>query len=207
MTGLMNATKDVVALNESWPGSTQAQPAGQNELPAGTPLRGGLDLLVAHTGVFAVGDFAGTWNVPPPISAHSYAERGGTRHRRTHLSRVRPEFGEGHRGHGDAQRQWHGDAGAEYGIYRGQCGVCDDGAGCHDEHDERCGDRGEREHRAAGVLGTVPAELTVLVKTSGVYAKSDVVGVAWTMDSALGRGRLPLPRAARWRERCWGWMA
>jgi len=63
MTGLMNATKDVVALNESWPGSTQAQPAGQNELPAGTPLRGGLDLLVAHTGVFAVGDFAGTWNV------------------------------------------------------------------------------------------------------------------------------------------------
>jgi len=30
----------------------------------------------------------------------------------------------------------------------------------------------------------------VLVKTSGVYAKSDVVGVAWTMDSALGTGTI-----------------
>ncbi|HVT79091.1 MAG TPA: hypothetical protein VHM90_00425 [Phycisphaerae bacterium] len=175
LQGISNATRDVVALNE---------------VDTGVPMFGGLDLLVRHAGSFAGSDLAGTWNIAAAdfrgtvtINAAGHVI-GGLLYRETTQKSAKITGG-------SATLNANGTGTlalntAFSGVNAGFATVALD-ITMNDSKDVVVANSSSIGQPASS-SGTVPAELTVLTKAAGKYASSDVAGVTWTMQSALGMG-------------------
>lgn len=186
-SGAMNATKDVIALSEI---SQIVNPDPPESTV--TEFAGGPDLLVNHSGSFTLSDIAGTWN----IAAQDF--RGTVTINAS--------------GHVTGGQIYLESDQKVANITGGTATLNDDGTGTlsfataftganaafasedlaitmDNSKDVAVGNAANiGQPASAPATGNVPPEMTVLLKNSGVYAKSDIVGQTWTISSAQGFG-------------------
>jgi hypothetical protein len=174
LTGLINATRDVIALNE---GSLDA------------PAFNGLDLLVNHAGSFADSDIAGTWNIAAQdyrgtvtINASGHVT-GGQIFLESNQKAAKVTGGAAVLNADGTGTLTINTAfsGANAAFSSLALAITMDAA-----KDTMVSTNAHIGEATTG--GTVPAELGVFTKTAGTYSSADVEGATWTIDSALGTG-------------------
>jgi hypothetical protein len=178
-TGIISATRDVVALTETLDG---------------TPIVGGLDLLVNHAGAFTIADFMGTWTIAGAdfrgtvtLDAFGHVTGGSlTREANQHTAAITA---------GTATLNANGTgtlalstrfSGADSDLATVALDITMNAA--KDVVVANNANIGQ----PAVPAGTGPAHLTLLVKSAGIYGRADVAGVTWTLAGALGAGTLTL---------------
>ncbi len=172
LTGTINATKDVVALNDE---STVGPLTTIN----------GLELLVQHNGTFATADLAGTWNIAAQdlrgtvtINAQGHIT-GGQVYLETNQQETKITGGTANLnvdGTG-ALSITTGFTGANSAFGTLTLGITMNTAK----------DTLVANDSTIGQAGA-PAEMAVLLKSSGTYKPADIIGTTWTLSSAQGAG-------------------
>ena len=183
LAGSMNATKDLIALNEETLGAGNAVTSVN-----------GLDLLVDHSGTFQLSDVAGTWNIAAQdfrgtVTVNASGHITGGQIFLESNQKVANVTG------GTATLNADGTGtlsfttaftGANAAFASEDLAITMDNS-----KDLAVGNSADiGQPLSAPATGNVPAELTVLVKNSGVYAKSDILGTPWTIAGAQGAGTI-----------------
>jgi len=183
LAGAMNATKDLIALNEETLGDASAVTSVN-----------GLDLLVNHSGTFQLSDLAGTWNIAAQdfrgtVTINAVGHVTGGQIYLESNQKVAKVTG------GTATLNADGTGtlsfttaftGANAAFASEDLAITMDNT-----KDLAVGNSADIGQPAVSpATGNVPAELTVMVKNSGVYAKTDILGTPWTIASAQGAGTI-----------------
>jgi hypothetical protein len=178
-TGVISATRDFIALTE---------------FSDGNPAAGGLDLLVNHAGDFSIADLAGTWTIAGAdyrgtitLDALGHVIRGT-------LTRESNQKSASISG-GAATLNADGTGTLAFGT-RFTGADSDLATVALDITLNSAKDVAVAGNanigRPAVPTGTGPASFTLLVKSAGIYTRSDVAGVTWTLAGSLGAGTLTL---------------
>ncbi len=179
LTGLINATRDIIPLNE---------------LSGGVPAFNGLDILVNHTGTFTTNDLAGTWNIAAAdyrgtitVNAAGHVT-GGQLFLESNQKSAKITGGTAiMNANGIGTIAFNTNLNASSSTFA----TVSLDITMNSSKDTLVSTNASIGQPASAPLsGTVPAELGVFTKTAGTYSSADVIGVTWTLDSSLGTGSI-----------------